>query len=424
MKTKLQFLFIALALLAGLHQTAAQGTTEFTYQGQLRDGGANANGSYMMIFKLYDSNAGGNRIGNAITNSTILDNGLFTADLDFGADAFSGSARWLEITVEGDTLAPRSQILAVPYAQYAMTPAGPPGPQGDEGSQGPQGIQGLPGTNGVVSLNELIDEVTLKSGTNITLTTTGNSIMISADLSMASGNITAGGEIISTGMVSHGNIIADGEIQSQKTIISHLNVIADGEIQSQGTISSHLNVIADGEIQSRGTIVSHLNVIADGEIQSQKSIVSHLNIIADGEIQSQGTMVSHQNVMADGQMYAQGFNMTSDRQMKENFVNVDCKEVLERVASLPISIWNLKSDAKMRHLGPMAQDFYAAFKVGFDDKHINTVDEGGVALAAIQGLNQKVKEKDTEIQRLKSQNETLEKRLTELEAFVQSATKK
>lgn len=39
------------------------------------------------------------------------------------------------------------------------------------------------------------------------------------------------------------------------------------------------------------------------------------------------------------------------------------------------------------HLGPMAQDFHAAFNVGMDDKHMATVDEEGVALAAIQGLN-------------------------------------
>jgi len=33
----------------------------------------------------------------------------------------------------------------------------------------------------------------------------------------------------------------------------------------------------------------------------------------------------------------------------------------------------LQQDASSRHLGPMAQDFYAAFGVGLDDKHIATV---------------------------------------------------
>ena len=49
----------------------------------------------------------------------------------------------------------------------------------------------------------------------------------------------------------------------------------------------------------------------------------------------------------------------------------------------------------------MAQDFYAAFNVGPDDKHIATVDADGVTLAAIQGLNQKLEEKDAELQALK-----------------------
>ncbi|MGP8240136.1 MAG: peptidase S74, partial [Limisphaerales bacterium] len=77
------------------------------------------------------------------------------------------------------------------------------------------------------------------------------------------------------------------------------------------------------------------------------------------------------------------------------------------------------------HLGPMAQDFYAAFSLGADDKHITTIDEGGVALAAIQGLNQKLEEtraeskaKDAQIREFKQQNDSLAQRLADLEATV------
>ena len=59
----------------------------------------------------------------------------------------------------------------------------------------------------------------------------------------------------------------------------------------------------------------------------------------------------------------------------------------------------------------MAQDFYAAFAVGADDKHISTVDADGVALAAIQGLNEKLETqlgaKDVEIRRLRREVEEL-----------------
>ena len=95
------------------------------------------------------------------------------------------------------------------------------------------------------------------------------------------------------------------------------------------------------------------------------------------------------------------FNNNSDRNAKENFAKVQAADVLAKVARLPVTEWNYKNDAATRHIGPMAQDFYAAFNVGTDERHIAPIDESGVALAAIQGLNQKVEDKDAEIQALK-----------------------
>jgi hypothetical protein len=96
----------------------------------------------------------------------------------------------------------------------------------------------------------------------------------------------------------------------------------------------------------------------------------------------------------------------SDRNAKENFAEVSCREVLEKVTALPLNTWNYKSqDAAIRHIGPMAQDFKSAFGVGESDTGITSVDADGVALAAIQGLNQKLEErlnaKEAEIVALK-----------------------
>ena len=77
----------------------------------------------------------------------------------------------------------------------------------------------------------------------------------------------------------------------------------------------------------------------------------------------------------------------SDRNVKTNIAPVDDATVLDKVALLPISRWSYKSERGVRHVGPMAQDFYAAFKVGPDDKHITSIDEDGVALAAIKALH-------------------------------------
>jgi hypothetical protein len=127
MKAKLHSLFIALALLAGIKQSAAQGTTAFTYQGQLQDGGTNANGTYTMIFELYDSVSGGNQIATALTNRATLANGLFSVNLDFGVGAFDGTARWLDTTItKGGTtqgLSPRVQVLPTPYALFSAVAA-------------------------------------------------------------------------------------------------------------------------------------------------------------------------------------------------------------------------------------------------------------------------------------------------------------
>jgi hypothetical protein len=111
----------------------------------------------------------------------------------------------------------------------------------------------------------------------------------------------------------------------------------------------------------------------------------------------------------------------SDRNAKKDFAPVDSRAILEKLVSMPITQWHYKWEAQdiTPHIGPMAQDFKAAFYPGSDDKSITTQEADGVALAAIQGLNQKlekqVKEKDAAIESLKSQNQSMEKRLEALE---------
>ncbi|HWX20207.1 MAG TPA: tail fiber domain-containing protein [Candidatus Binatia bacterium] len=118
------------------------------------------------------------------------------------------------------------------------------------------------------------------------------------------------------------------------------------------------------------------------------------------------------------------FVSSSDRNVKAGFEPVDTKTVLERVAAMPITRWHYTNDLATPHLGPMAQDFYAAFNVGLDDKHIATVDEEGVALAAIQGLNQKVDSENTrlreELKRRDAENAALQQRLVSLENIIRN----
>jgi hypothetical protein len=100
----------------------------------------------------------------------------------------------------------------------------------------------------------------------------------------------------------------------------------------------------------------------------------------------------------------------SDRAAKENFCDVDEQDLLERLATIPIETWNLKSQSpSIRHIGPMAQDFAAAFGVGEDDRRITTSDADGVAFAAIQALYRKLRERDRQIAELEQRLSALEK---------------
>lgn len=103
----------------------------------------------------------------------------------------------------------------------------------------------------------------------------------------------------------------------------------------------------------------------------------------------------------------------SDRDAKESLSPVDGAELLERLASVPITTWKYKSqDERIRHIGPMAQDFHAAFGVGEDERHITSIDADGVALAAIQELYRQSQERETELRRRIEQLEQIVNQLT------------
>lgn len=115
----------------------------------------------------------------------------------------------------------------------------------------------------------------------------------------------------------------------------------------------------------------------------------------------------------------------SDRNVKTNFSPVDGREILARLARLPIQEWNFKhQDAAQRHIGPMAQDFYAAFAVGLDDKSICTVDADGVALAAIQGLNQVLRDQEARLKVRDAEIQDLKKDIGELKSLVNALLQK
>lgn len=125
-------------------------------------------------------------------------------------------------------------------------------------------------------------------------------------------------------------------------------------------------------------------------------------VVADGGIK----LFSKGNLGAGVQLASGSGSWTalSDRNAKTALQLVDGREVLKKVIAMPLSTWQYKTQSeKYRHMGPMAQDFYAAFRLGESDKGIDTVDADGVALAAIQGLSAVLMEKDERVTSLRDE---------------------
>lgn len=114
-----------------LRAPSAPLSSAFTYQGQLEDGGALANGVYDLSFGLYDSLIGGAQQSFTITLEDVsVTEGLFTVPLDFGSAVFNGEQRFLQIDARPGasvgsftSLDPRQEITAAPYALYALNAA-------------------------------------------------------------------------------------------------------------------------------------------------------------------------------------------------------------------------------------------------------------------------------------------------------------
>jgi hypothetical protein len=222
------------------------------------------------------------------------------------------------------------------------------------------------------------------------------------------GNVALGGANPTQTLNLDGGINVD---QSGLNIGSIANGLTFGQASGEGIGSTRVG----GNTDSYGLnfytdFTKRMTILQNGNVGIGTTNPSTLLVV--------GTAVSP--AYCNGSAWVNG----SDRNSKEKFSPIDPLAVLEKVTSLPITQWKYKVESDgTEHLGPMAQDFHAAFNLnGADDKHIATVDEEGVALAAIQGLNQKLedqtKEKDAEIQSLKQQNDSLAQRLNELAATV------
>jgi hypothetical protein len=124
-----------------------------------------------------------------------------------------------------------------------------------------------------------------------------------------------------------------------------------------------------------------------------------------------GVLFYSNTALTAGVTLASGGNswtMVSDRHAKRNFQAVGGEDLLAKLNRIPMSVWSYKSqNSSILHLGPMAQDFYAAFHLGETDKGIDEIDGQGVALAGVQALYRLGLEADSQIRALAAHNRKL-----------------
>lgn len=398
--------------------------TVFTYQGQLRQNGNPVNSNCDFEFRLYDALSGGAQIGNTQASSNVtVSSGVFTVGLDFGAGVFDGSARWLGIAVRCPAgsgnytlLSPRQAITATPYA-LAL-----PGLYTLQNSSSPNLIGGFSGNNvtsGVIgatiggggangSPNRVTDNYGTIGGGG------WNTAGDNAGTVNSATSATVGGGALNTASGSYATV--GGGINN--TASGDYATIGGGSFNTAaGNYSFVIGRRANNSSNHPGVFL-----FADSNDANFVSVATNeFAVRASGgfRFRTNSSLSTGCNLPAGSGT----FSCTSDRAAKENFAFVDNRAILEGLASLPIQTWNYRSqDASIRHIGPTAQDFRAAFGLGEDEKHIALVDADGVALAAIQGLYQIVQEQESqiagqqgEIAKLKSQIAGLEERLAVLE---------
>ena len=141
-------------------------------------------------------------------------------------------------------------------------------------------------------------------------------------------------------------------------------------------------------ISLQGTGGPEFAISGAGQVRMGPGPIHNFNLLPNGNLTILGTLTQ-----------------SSDKAKKTAFSEVDATDVLNRVADMPITTWQFRFDEpELRHMGPTAQDFYAAFGLGVSDKTIAPVDGIGVALAAIQSLNSEAKLKQEKIDELSQQS--------------------
>ena len=274
---------------------------------------------------------------------------------------------------------------------------------------------------GTIADTRLSANVPLLSGGKLSDSVLSANVALRAGGNAFTGNQTITGGNVGIGLNSPlfplhlGSTLGVGVINgsAQRAVVE--NATANGRAAllllagpaASGVATNRVEVQVEASDSERRAIIG---TASDHEVQFRQNNQVRVTLSTNGNV-GIGTGNPTNKLHVAGGVSATVFVTTSDRNVKENFSAVDARVMLEKVAALPITQWNFKEDKGTPHIGPMAQDFYAAFRVGPGSSGIATVDADGVALAAIQGLNQKVEE-------TRAENAELKRELSEIKQLL------
>lgn len=420
-------LLVALGAAASLGQASP-----WTYQGTLNDGGQPASGNYDMRVTVFDANGTRAMAAPVTLYDVPVSKGGFSVDVDFGVDFSDRHGLKLATEVrQGD-----SDFVSVGELSEFE-------PDGEAVCWGTLGNNGVPGAY-IGTLSASDDSLLrLLSQGNPILYLRGPSRGIEQNNSLATGS---GAAAWNSSTASGANSFTVGNGVTTSTAANSV-VFAD----AAGTASPFVSLVpnqflvrADGGV-ALNTASLPLNgddlVIgarqfsgdADADLTWQTRSLKLGRIFlsnSNGSFSLSAFNLTGPDFLTTG---ANGAKLTaggvwtngSSRTFKQDFVAVDVQDVLNKVTALPISTWTYKSSPEGRHLGPMSEDFKAAFGLGSDAQHIATVDADGVALAAIQGLYHTQRAQNASLQAqnaaLRDQYQALRLRLEVIEQYLAKA---
>lgn len=235
-------------------------------------------------------------------------------------------------------------------------------------------------------------------------TAMGESTSASSDYTVAMGYGTVASGPSSTAMGY--NTIASG---STSTAIGDFTVASGQNSTAMGKRVS-TNLKWGSFVMGDASTATYMNSSADQEFSARFS--------GGYRLFSNTSLTSGVTLAAGGGAWAS----VSDKNKKENFIELNAEDILLKIKDMPVTEWNYKTqDHNIHHIGPMAQDFYAQFKLGGkgNDTTITTTDMDGVNMLGIQALEKRtaemqliMKEQQVMICQQNVKIETLEKELS------------